>query len=112
MSNCIITKTGKRIDCTAAMHQIICKQQLKITLTQFMNEGGCRVLIRNDTMAVEFYEPLTDKQNQIVKKLLKEQPIYVMVCAFKAIKKFRPIRSFVFDGSLLPKRNIKGLKRK
>lgn len=108
MSNCLITKTGKRIDCTSAMHQIICKQQLKMTLTQFMNGGGCRVLVHNDTMAVEFYEPLTDKQNRVVNKLLKEQPIYVLVCAFKTVTKFRPIRSFVFDGSLLPKRNING----
>ena len=110
--NCLITKNGKQIDCSAAMHQIICKQQLKMTLTQFMNEGGVRILIRNDTAAIEYYEPMTDKQNQIVNKLLKEQPIYCIVCAFKTIERFRPIRSFVFDGSLLPKKNINGLKRK
>lgn len=110
--NCLITKTGKRIDCTSAMHQIICKQQLKMTLTQFMNEGGVRVMIRHDTAAVEYYEPMTDKQNRVVNKLLKEQPIYVIVCAFKTITKYRPIRSFVFDGGLLPKKNINGLKRK
>lgn len=106
--NVLITKTGRVVDCNSAMHQIICKQQLKMTLTQFMNGGGVRVLIRNDQMAVEFYEPLTDKQNRVVNKLLKEQPIYVLVCAFKTITKFRPIRSFVFDDSLLPKRNING----
>lgn len=112
MSNCLITKTGKQVDCTSAMHQIICKQQLGITLTQFMNDGGVRVLIRADTAAVEFYEPMTDKQNRVVNKLLKEQPIYCVVCAFKTITKFRPIRSFVFDGSLLPRQNINALERK
>jgi len=110
--NCLITKTGKQIDCTSGTHEINCVQQLKMTLTQFMNEGGVRVLIRHDTAAIEYYEPMTDKQNRIINKLLKEQPIYCIVCAFKTITKFRPIRSFVFDGSLLPKRNINGLKRK
>jgi len=100
--NCLITKDGRQIDCTAAMHQITCKQQLKMTLTQFMNGGGIRVMIRHDTAAVEFYEPMTDKQNRVVNKILKEQPIYCIVCVFKTITKYRPIRSFVFDGSLLP----------
>lgn len=104
--NCLISKTGKTIDCTAVQHDILCRLKLKITLAKFLSSGGCRVMIRHDTMAVEFYEPLTDKQNQVVNKLLKEQPIYCIVCVFKTIEKLRPIRSFVFDGSLLPKRNF------
>jgi hypothetical protein len=102
--NCLITQTGKTIDCTAVKHDIICRQQLKITLAKFLSSGGCRVMIRYDTMAIEFYELLTDKQNQVVNKLLKEQPIYCIVCAFRTIEKCRPIRFFVFDSSLLPKR--------
>lgn len=112
MSNCLITKTGKQIDCIGGTHEINCKLQLKITLTQFMNGGGVRVMIRHDMAAVEFYEPMTDKQNRVVNKLLKQQPIYVLICAFKTITKFRPIRSLVFDDSLLPRRNINGLKCK
>lgn len=108
MSNCLITKDGKQVDCTGGVHDILCQTQFKMTLAKFLSSGGVRVMVRNDTMAVEFYELLTNKQNRVVNKLLKEQPIYCIVCAFKTITKFRPIRSFIFDGSLLPKRNING----
>lgn len=104
--NCLITKTGKQIDCTGGTHEINCRLLLETTLTKFLSSGGVRIMIRHDTVAVEFYEPMTDKQNRAVNKLLKEQSIYVIVCAFKTITKFRPIRSFVFDGSLLPKKNF------
>lgn len=112
MSNCLITRTGKQIDCTAARHNILCQQQLKMTLAKFLSSGGIRVMIRHDTIAIEFYKAMTNKQNRIINKLLKEQPIYCIVCAFKTITKYRPIRSFDFDGALLSKRNINGLKRK
>ena len=100
--NCLITQDGKRIDCTGGVHDINCRMQLKMTLTQFMNEGGVRVMVHHDNIAIEFYEPMTDEQNRVVNKLLKQQPIYVIVMPFKTITKYRPIRSFVFDSSLLP----------
>lgn len=106
--NCLISKTGKTVDCTGGVHDILCRTQFKTTLAKFLSSGGVRVMVRHDTAAIEYYEPMTDKQNRVVNKLLKEQPIYVIVCAFKTIIKFRPIHNFVFDGSLLPKRNING----
>lgn len=101
--NCLITQDGKQIDCTAGRHDIICRLQLKKTLVKFLSTGGIRVMVRHDTIAVEFYNDISDKQNRIINKVLKEQPIYVLIMPFKQITKYRPIRYFDFKGALVLK---------
>ena len=101
--NCLITKIGKRIDCVGDIHHRICQQRLRIGLQTFLSSGGVRVKIHHNTMAVEFYKSLTDKQNKIINKLLKQQPIYIIITESGCIEKLRPIRSFDFGHSLVPK---------
>lgn len=101
--NCLIDKTGKTVDCRGGVHDIVCRQRLKMTLSKFFKFGGIRVMVRSDTVAVEHYKPMTDKQNKIINKLLKQQPIYVIVTEQKTITKLRPIRNFDFNDSLVSK---------
>lgn len=101
MSNCLISKIGKRIDCTGGVHDILCRQQLGMKLSTFMKRGGIRVKIRHDTAAVEFYGYISAKQNRIINDLLKQQPIYVIVLPYKTITRYRPIKSFIFENNLI-----------
>lgn len=103
--NCLIAQNGVLTDCSYGRdHHTVCRQTLHTTLPAYLKAGGVRVKVRENIMAVEFYQVMTDKQNRIVNKLLKEQPIYQLVLAFKIITKHRPIRSFVFDESTLPRK--------
>ena len=93
MINCLINKAGKQVFCNGGMHVNICLQQFKISLRQFLKSGGVRVLSYTETMAIEFKQPLTDKQNKIVNKLLEEYPVYIVILPKETIQKMRPIRS-------------------
>lgn len=98
--NCLIAQTGKQIECAGGVHHIICRLQLGITLRRFFKSGGVRVKIHHDLMAVEFYGQITDEQNRIINRLLREQPIYTVIMPTETVTKFRPIRHFDFKGCL------------
>lgn len=100
--NCLITQDGKRIDCAGGVHDITCRLQLRMALSKFLKTGGTRVKIHHNSMAVEFYGQITDEQNRIVNRLLKQQSIYTLVMESGTVTKFRPIRNFDFKGSLVP----------
>lgn len=113
--NCLITRTGKRIECYSGIHKETCKYELHISMNTFLKRGGIRVKIcwpDTETIAIEYYRKLTELQIRAIKKILRQDNYYAIILESSLITKFRPIRSFDFDGSLLSKRNINGLKCK
>lgn len=115
MSNCLIDRTGKRIECYSGIHKETCRCELHISINTFLKCGGVRVKVcwpDTKTIAIEYYCKLTELQIRAIRKILRQDNYYAVILESKLITRFRPIRSFVFDGSLLPRRNINGLKRK
>lgn len=102
MSNYLITKSGKTIECTGgAEHAIICKRELDISLNDFLlKHNGVRVMVgRNETLAIEYYKTPSIAQVRIIHKILRADDYYTVILQnssldFRLIKKFRPIRSF------------------
>lgn len=108
MSNCLITRTGKVIECTGgATHEITAKRELPYDVGFFLDDrGGIRVKVcwpDTETIAIEFYYDLTESQIKAIKKILRENDYYAVILESELITRFRPIRSFNFKGSLLPK---------
>lgn len=103
----IIDNTGKRIDCDGFSHDLIIEHLYGCSILKFMKFGGIRVKIHRESMAIEHRQPISDKQNRIINKALKEQDVFCIVSdsglEYNRIEKFRPIRKLVFDGSLIPK---------
>ena len=117
MSNCLITRTGKRIDCLIGeTHEITAKRELPYDVDFFLTDrGGIRIKVcwpDTETIAIEYYYKLTDSQIRTIRKILRQSNYYAIILESKLITKFRPIRSFDFNSSLVPKQNINGLKRK
>ena len=113
MSNCLITRTGKRIDCYGGIHKATCKYELHISMNTFLKRGGIRIKIcwpDTETIAIEYYHKLTELQIRAIRKILRQDNYYAVILESGLITRFRPIRSFDFDSSLLPRRNINGLK--
>lgn len=107
MSNCLITKIGEQIDCIGVTHDRICERELNLDMDFFLTDcGGVRIKIGwpdINSIAIECYYKPTKKQMNIIRRILHQGNYYTIITAFKTITKFRPIRNFVFNGSLLPK---------
>ncbi len=101
--NALIKQNGEVIECAGGTHLIVSKLKLGMTLDKFLKTGGVRVMLHNDMIAVEFYNPISDEQNTEINKLLREQPVYTIILANETIEKHRPIRRFDFRHSLVPK---------
>lgn len=106
--NCLITQTGKRIDCdNGQTHEVVCKHKLGIPADRFLlKQGGIRVKVcwpDSETIAIEYYHRLTEKQENAIKKILRENDYYAIILNMQVITKFRPIRSFDFSGCLVLK---------
>lgn len=115
MSNCLIDRAGKVIECCSGIHKETCKYELHISMSTFLKRGGVRVKIcwpDTETIAIEYYRKLTELQIRAIRKILRQSNYYGVILESEVITRFRPIRSFNFKGSLLPKQNINGLKRK
>lgn len=96
MSQILITKTGKVIECIGGRHDLTCLVQLKCTLKQFIQRGGVRVKHHHDSLAVESKHHLTSEQTNKVNKVLRQDNIYSIHTCIKGIEhwrnSFRPIR--------------------
>jgi len=94
MSSCLITKDGKKINClSGAMHATTCKVLLKTTLSKFVRTGGIRVAEVNDYIAIEFYKPVSKKQNSIINAILRSNDYRTVILSRETITRFRPIRT-------------------
>lgn len=105
MSNCLITRTGERIDCIRSeTHEITAKRELPYDVGFFLQDrGGIRVKVcwpDTETIAIEFYYDLTESQIRAIKKILRQDDYYAVILESGLITRFRPIRSFDFSGSL------------
>ena len=91
--NCLILKDGKQIFCNGGMHYLICRRQLKMSLSKFLQTGGIRIMSTDYGIAIEFYGRITKTQNAIVNRMLKEQPVYMVVMPTETITRFRAIKT-------------------
>ena len=97
MTNCLITKRGKTIECNGGSHDTLCRIEFNCTLRHFLKRnGGVRVLAnqRREFIAIEYYNKPSDKQMSIVRKILREANYYTVILTNKTITKFLPIRGF------------------
>jgi len=94
--NCFITKKGKIIDCNGEPHSLLCKRQFGIDLYDYLTIA-CRIMFYRDKLAIETRHKLTKEEIKVIKKLLKNNNIYSVVCEvngkFKVKNSFRPVRS-------------------
>lgn len=97
MTNCLITKSGKIVECTpGAIHSAVCQHKLHTDLTTFLaKQSGCRVKIslNPETIAIEFYRELSAVQSSIVTRILRDGTYYTVVLVRETITRFRPIRT-------------------
>jgi len=95
MRNCLITKRGRIIHSTpGSTHEQTCRNRLAISLDEFFETGGVRIKTNGDEIAIEYYSKPTLKQQGIIRKELQANDYYVVILAFRSIRKFRPIRNF------------------
>lgn len=97
MTNCLITKTGKIVECTpGAIHSAVCQHKLHTDLTTFLaKQDGVRVKagLNPDVIAIEFYRKLSAIQSAIVSRILRDGVYYTVVLVRETITRFRPIRT-------------------
>lgn len=96
MRNCLITKRGRIVESTSgSTHEQTCFRVLETTLDEFFENGGVRIkAVHPDEIAIEYYSKPTPTQQSIIRKVLRENDYYVIILAFRSIRKFRPIRNF------------------
>lgn len=78
LDNSLITKTGKVHSIVGTTHVQFSERCLKMPLREFLN-GGVRVKINGETMAVESMRPLTGKQVDVINRMLRQNEIYCLV---------------------------------
>lgn len=101
MTNCLITKTGKVVECMpGAIHSAVCQHKLHTDLTTFLaKQSGCRVKMGwpethdDKSIAIEFYRKLSAIQLQIIRSILRKDDYYTVVLVRETITRFRPIRT-------------------
>lgn len=95
LDNSLITKSGKVLSMAGVQHDIFCDTQLHTPLDKFLN-GGVRIKINGEIMAVEALRPLTEKQTDIVNRLLRQNEIYQLIVSiaghYEERNEFRRIR--------------------
>lgn len=77
--NCLITQTGKQVDCFGAPHDVVTKQHFRCKLSTFLKRGGCRVKLYQRHGAVECGQRLTTKQLRKVNRILRDGCLYSLV---------------------------------
>ncbi|KKK56469.1 hypothetical protein LCGC14_3064210 [marine sediment metagenome] len=98
MNDVLIQSNGKTIDVLSnADHDRMCLLKLGCTLDKFIYEqAGCRISILVESIALESFDHLSDKQVIQVNKILRNNEIYSIYSCVKGIEKrkpsFRPIR--------------------
>lgn len=94
--DCLITKRRRIINTSAlgSTHERMCETLLNYGLDVFFEKGGVRVKTNGDEIAIEYYSKPSFKQQDIIRKILREDDYYVVVLPFRSIQKIRPIRNF------------------
>ena len=101
MSSCLITKTGKVVECLpGATHERTCVLTFKLSLCEFLNKkaGGVRVKLYQDEAAIEGFDFPTPKQRYKINAILRINDIFKLTTSFRGgydVKNSfsRPIRS-------------------
>ena len=84
MSNFLITKTGRKVECNGGRnHDTICKDILHTTLDKFIRSGGVRVKIHDEQAAIECYNIPNSQQTGKVNGILRRNQIHCLVTSFK-----------------------------
>jgi len=97
--NCLITKQGKIIECTGINHSIKCELVFQTSLSEFLTKGGIRICCKPDyeTIAIEHKRKLTDRQQRLIKQMLRESDYFYVVRNNTIKRSFaRPIRQIPF----------------
>ena len=76
--NALITKEGKQVLCRGAEHEQICYVDFDCTLAEFLQDGGVRVKVHNDEMAIESFDEITSEQHRVINRMLRDNIIYVI----------------------------------
>ncbi len=100
MSGCLITKTGKVIECKDGQtHNRTCRTVLHILLNDFISKktGGLRVKLYREEAAIEAFDFPTQKQTYKINAILRTNDVFKLTTSFRGrcdIKTsfFRPIR--------------------
>ena len=96
--NSLIDKNGHKIDCSGQTHVQVCKAKFHCPLSAFLQSGGVRVKIYYDHIAIEAGRPISDKQQRVINRILRDNEVYVAVWQIKGIYgeriTHRPMRSF------------------
>ncbi len=98
MNDILIKRDGKTIDCiSGGTHEQTCLLKLHISLTQFIcKDGGVRVNVRTERIAVECNDHLSVEQIRKVNKVLRTNEVYALYTCIRGQEQvknsFRPIR--------------------
>ncbi|HDY88537.1 hypothetical protein LCGC14_0360460 [marine sediment metagenome] len=84
MSGCLITKTGKIIECKAGQtHNTVCWDVLNTLLSDFLKSGGIRVKVYIDEAAIEGFDFPTPKQRYKINTILRINDIFKLITSFR-----------------------------
>lgn len=68
--NLLLHSDGTATDAEGVQHFAIC-EKCGITLDEYLNSGGCRIMILNDQIVFESGRPLTDEQIRRAKRIVR-----------------------------------------
>ena len=91
--NCLISKTGRIVECIGVEHIRKCRQVFKQPLSKFLN-GGVRIKTNREVFAIEHSRPLTTVQQRLARRFLRQDDYFVLIHNNNTDYKFtRPFRS-------------------
>ncbi len=86
MSGCLITKTGKVIECFAGgTHEQTCRFTFGLLLPQFISKkiGGVRVKLYQSEAVIEGFDFPTPKQRYKINAILRINDIFKLTTSFR-----------------------------
>ena len=77
--NALITKEAELVECVHGQeHEQTTSIMFGCDLAEFLQDGGVRVKVHNDEMAIESFDEITSEQRRVINRMLRDNIIYVI----------------------------------